>query len=504
MSDQFIGQTLADKYKIEAILRQRDAETIFRGTHLLMEKPVLIKVLSPDLAANEDIVAKYSAEAKIVSRLSHPNILNVTDFGKDAGGAIYTVMEGIEGENLENAIQRDKKLSVERAVRITRQIAAALSAAHSSNLVHGNLNSENILLARGLRNVETVKVFDFGSLTIDGNEIARENFEYLAPEQLSDLPETNERSDIYALGVIFYEMLAGEVPFSAANPGDLAAKQTQEPPAPLSAFRQDLPSGIEPIILRALSRTPENRHQSAAEFIEELNRETLFSGDQETVVVPPVQQTETSNNLWKTAFIVLIGICALAGAFIYATSVKQREPATQMQTDANGVPVQPINPATGMNELGLMNTMPAPSDLTGNSNMQMPEAMPGGDGYNPWDRGGIPPPGAPPPYPVAPGGEVYSLPSNGTSVFMQDGESYILVPANTNANVQPSPQKTPRGTQANTQPSPPPDANVSTPETKPTPAKTPQATPKPTEKPKENTPPPTEKREQSGKQQDTD
>ena len=498
MSDEFIGQVLADKYQIEAVLRAGKAETIYRGTHLLMEKPVLIKILSPEMASDEVFINKYSADAKTISRLSHPNILSVTDFGKDKDGVIYTVMEGIEGENLENAIRSGKNIPVERAVRIARQIAAALSAAHSSRLVHGNLNSENILLARDLRNAETVKVLDFGAAKLVESEGDKENYQYLAPEQLAETPETDERSDIYALGVIFYEILARELPYVSTSPADLLEKQSQEPPAPLSAFRQDLPRGIEPVILRAMAKIPENRYQTAAEFIDDLNRETLFSGEPETVVVPAAVKTnEPANNLWKTAFIVLVGICALAAAFIYATSVKQTDPATQMQTDANGQPVQPINPATGMNELGLMNTMPVPLDANSNSNMQMPEVMPGGDGYNPWDRGGAPPPGAPPPYPVAPGGEVYSIPSDGKSVFMQDGETYVLVPANTNTNVQPTPQKTPRGTQANTQTSPTPaEKPEPTPETKSSPAK-------PSPKPPANTPASTERREQSGKQQDT-
>ena len=238
---------------------------------------------------------QFSQEARTVSSISHPNILNVNDFGTDKSGAVYIIMEGVEGDTLENALEIERNFPVERAVRIARQIAAALSAAHSNGIIHKNLNPENVLLSETPGNRETVKVLDFGAFERDENhsledETVVKNLEYRAPEQDSQLSEADERSDIYSLGVIFYKMLAGDVPFIAENPTELMLKKSEELPAPLSAFRNDLPETLESVILKAISINPDARQQTAAGFIEELNRATDFSNELETVIVAPQTQ----------------------------------------------------------------------------------------------------------------------------------------------------------------------------------------------------------------------
>lgn len=519
MSDQFIGQTLADKYQIEEVLREGEFGRIYRGKHLLMERPVTIKILSPALTVDENIVRQFSREAKTASIITHPNILNVNDFGTDKSGAVYIIMEGAEGDTLENVLSVERNFTVDRAVRIARQIAAALSAAHASGIFHKNLNPENVLLSETKDHRETIKVLDFGSLDTHENhslddEAQIKNLEYRAPEQDSQLFETDERSDIYALGVIFYRMLAGEVPFIAANPTELMLKKNDEPPAPLSAFRTDLPEGLELVILKALSKNPDSRQQSASEFINELNRATDFSNELETVIAaPPAQAAEPNNNLWKTAFIVLAGISVLAVGLIYATRTKQTDPTTQLQYDANGQPVQPINPATGLPEMGASNMMPyADANSLGNGNLTAPETLTYPDGVNPWAKGSFAPPSdGGIPYPVQPGGEVITIPGQGGSQFMPqlDGNGQVIlipIPANTivNANTA-APAKTPRNNaNANTaQPTPTPAqpaANTAKPEQ--TPATKPPAA-KPSEQPKQNPPSSTEKTSQSGKMKDT-
>lgn len=520
MSDQFIGQILADKYRIEEVLREGEFGKIYRGTHLLMERPVTIKILSPALTVDENIVRQFSREAKTASIITHPNILNVNDFGTDKSGAVYIIMEGAEGDTLENVLNAAQNFTVERAVRIARQIAAALSAAHSSGIFHKNLNPENVLLSGSQTTRETIKVLDFGSLDTHENhsfedEPQIKNLEYRAPEQDSQLFETDERSDIYALGVIFYRMLAGDVPFIAENPTELMLKKNDELPAPLSAFRNDLPEGIEPVIIKALSKNPDARQQSANEFIEELNRATDFSNELETVIVAPKAQEETNNNLWKTAFIVLAGISLLSVGLIYATYTKQTDPSTHLQYDANGQPVQPINPATGLPEMGAANMMPyGDANSMSNGNLTAPETLTYPDGVDPWGRGSVPPPSdGGIPYPVQPGGEIITIPGQGGSQFMPqldpNGQVILIpVPANTivNANTA-QPTKTPRNN-ANTntaQPTPTPPQQPAANTAKPTPApatKPPAA--KPTEPPKQNPPSSTEKTAQSGKLKDAD
>ncbi len=512
MSDQFIGQTLAEKYRIDSVLRDGNFGKTYRATHVSMDKPVTVKILAPALAVDENIVKQFSAEARAVSHISHPNILNVTDFGAEKNGAVYIVSDGADGATLKETMQSEGKFLLDRALKIAREISAALAAAHAYGIKHGNLNASNILLVRTANGEETVKVLDFGAVAAT-DENSAENLEYRAPEQNASVADVDERADVYALGVIVYEMLAGEMPFTADTPTALLLKQAENPPAPLSTFRSDLPAEVEPVILKALAKNPEMRYQTAREFTDDLNRAAAVYGN---VAAP--QSVEISdqakNNLWKTAFVVLAGISLLAVGLIYMTQSKQANPTTQLQTDANGSPVQPLNPATGMNEFGASNMMALSPQMMANSNMML-VAPPGGasptsdgygDGYNPWAKG-IPPPGAPP---MQPGGQ-YIDPNNPNSIFMQDGT--VLVPVPTNANVAPAnvkPAATPTG-----KPSPAPsNANVALPNPPPAntnpptvPSKTPAPTaPKATPKPSPPTPaktPAAATEKQSGKPQDS-
>lgn len=517
MLDQYSGQTLADKYRIESLLRDGSLGKIHHATHLLMDKPVTVKILPSTLAVDENIVKRFSDEARAVSHISHPNILNVTDFGADKNGTVYIVMEDASGDTLEQALEKEGKFSVERAARIARQIAAALSAAHANNLVHSRLNTQNILLTRNPAGLEKVKVLDFGSYKSGEDNFFDEDdnlkeLKYLSPEQNASITEADNRSDVYSLGVILYEMLAGETPYSGETAGEIMTRQLETPPPPLSAFRNDLPADIELVILKALAKNPEMRYQTVGEFVEDLNRAASSNSDEaETMVVPPLPDADqTNNNLWKTAFVVLVGIVGLSAAMIYFTSSKQTNPATQLQTDINGQPVQPLNPATGMNEQGAASLLPYSPEMLGNSNMSMPpsmmpETLPGGDGYDPWANGGRPPAGAP--MYVPPGGQIITIPADGSgSQFMPPEGGYILVPANANINANVKPTPTPKGGKT-----PPETGNANTaapanpaatPETKPTPA-APKPEKTPATKPKTTPSTQTKGNIESGKQQDS-
>jgi serine/threonine protein kinase len=556
MKDELIGQVLADKYRIEAVMRENGIGKLYRGNHLLMDKPVAIKILPASLAIDETIVNRFSIEARTLSRLSHPNIPSVNDYGNDKSGAVFIVMDYTDGETLKDAIRQDGKLSLERATKITNQIASALSSAHAQGVIHRNLNSENILLTRTPDVIDFVKVLDFGTVKMDENgvlddEVLTQKAEYLSPEQCSQSADANEQSDVYSLGIILYEMLTGEVPFASEKPTDVMLKHVQEPPPPILSYRPDLPIETETIIQRALAKQPMQRYQSAIDLADTLKRlEKPLPIEEETIVIPKIDDEikaqaaavaakpipQNQNNLWKTAFIILAGIVSLGSVMIYFTQSKQTNPSTEMMTDANGQPLQPANPATGATEQDLAN-MSGYTPNYGNTNGM--NGIPGGDGYDPWASGGRPPVGAPNygsgsggyPVPNSPG---YVPPPQGgyevqgnsnfyvdpNSPFTRDNVNVPVtvnklvnvkvgntnvnakVSSNTNTNTKPNvkPTKTPTTTATPTTDTVQPDAT-------PVPKATKTPVVKPTPKPKTDTPtdpkPSSKTTVQTGKEQDS-
>lgn len=468
MTDVNIGRVLANRYRIDSLLADGEVMRLYRGTNTVVQRPVTIKILAPELNELQKTVLD---EARDVSRLSSPNILSVSDLGTETGGTVYVVYEGFDGETLSSAMDRDGKMPVFEAIDIARQIAEGSAAVSTARQAHGFVSPHNVLTTDPFAGPRRVKLFNFfpsGTFHQENGDGVPSDF--LAPEVISSGP-ADERSDVYSLGVILFTMLAGEKPFS----GDLPDKSFEEPPPPLSSFRSDLPPNLEPVVLTAMAKNPEMRYQTLSEFAQHLEQVA-------SPVISTSPATATNNNLWKTAFIVLAGIAILSAALIYATSVKQTDPKTQLQPDANGQPVQPINPATGAQEQALANMAGMPSEVLANSNMAIPPGtLPGGDGFDAWKNGGKPPPGAPN---VGPGGQVITIDPNNPSQFMPNEGGIILVPVPANTTVKPTP--TPRNA-ANTggQPSPTPKG---APETRPTPERSPakpatQKTPAPAAKP---------------------
>src|SRR5436190_3168099 len=266
MIDDFEGKVIAGKYRIDSFLAETEMGDIYRGSHIVMDKPVTIKILAPALAIDQRLVDRFLAEAKATSRVEHASILRVQDFGTDRREITYCVYENADGETLANLLTRDNELPVGEALDIACQTASGLAAANGNGVVHGNLTPGKILVSKD-DGPTTVKVFDLGAETVGKSSDA--SIEYRAPETY-DGGKSDERGDVYSLGVLIYQMLSGVVAFAGKTAGELKDKQTSGPPPPLSAFRPDLPPDLEPMILSAIAADPERRYQTMSAFAEDL------------------------------------------------------------------------------------------------------------------------------------------------------------------------------------------------------------------------------------------
>src|ERR687891_2165023 len=245
---------------------------VFRGTDQVLGRTVAIKVLSPQFTDDAQFVARFRREAQSAAALNHPNIVGVFDTGSQ-GDVHYIVMEYVEGRTLRDVIRNEGPLLPQRAVEIADAVAKALEPAHQAGMVHRDIKPGNIMLTSD----GEVKVMDFGiARTSTGDTLTQTaavlgTASYLSPEQAQGHP-VDVRSDIYSLGCVLYEMVAGRPPFPGDSPVTVASKHVLEQPTPPSQINQDVSPDLDAVILRALAKNPANRYQSATEMREDLER----------------------------------------------------------------------------------------------------------------------------------------------------------------------------------------------------------------------------------------
>jgi eukaryotic-like serine/threonine-protein kinase len=296
-----VGKVVARKYAVEQCIGEGGMGRVYRARQLVLDKPVVLKVLHQELLSDARTVARFQREARAASRLNHPNSINILDFGVAEDGELFIAMEYVDGHDLHHLLTNEWPLSEPRIIRIVSQVLSALADAHSAGVIHRDLKPENVMVEprRGGES-DVVKVLDFGIAKImdtaeAGPALTRAGFvcgtpEYMSPEQAKGAP-LDPRSDLYSVGVLLFQLVTRRLPFEADTAVGFATKHLTEPPPAPSRFR---PAGCSPemeqLILKALSKDPADRPQTAEEFLEALNTlpasESSHSARTARVVMP--------------------------------------------------------------------------------------------------------------------------------------------------------------------------------------------------------------------------
>ncbi len=277
MSESFerLKSALAGRYAIEREIGQGGMATVYLARDLRHERRVAVKVLHPQLA--ETLGAeRFDQEIKISARLQHPHVLTLIDSG-EAGGMFYYVMPFVEGESLRDRLDRESPLPIEEALRYLRDIVDALSSAHGQNVVHRDIKPANVLISGRHALVTDFGVAKAVSAAREGPDLTTAGISlgtptYMAPEQAAGDPDVDHRADLYAVGVLAYELIVGRAPFEGPTAQSIMAAHLTAEPAPIPDARQDAPPALVAAVMRCLAKLPDDRWQTADELLGELER----------------------------------------------------------------------------------------------------------------------------------------------------------------------------------------------------------------------------------------
>ena len=285
-ADPYLGRTLVERYRVDALIGRGGMGCVYRGTHMRLGRAVAIKVLAPSLAAQPSMVARLRREAQAAARLAHPNVAATIDLDED-DGQLFVVMELLDGLSLDELIAGDP-IHPWRALELARQIASALGAAHAEGIVHRDIKPSNAI-ASTRDGAELVKVIDFGIAHLRGDQLPTNGKimgtpAYLAPEQLTN-SVVDARTDVYALGCTLYELLTGTPPFGHGAAVPLVTKHLHSTPVPPSALRPGISPAIDLLVLAMLAKQPADRPRDGFEVVQRIDRarQRLARGSQPTL-----------------------------------------------------------------------------------------------------------------------------------------------------------------------------------------------------------------------------
>lgn len=278
-----IGKILGGRYEILEKIGSGGMSVVYRAHCLKLNRDVAVKVLRNDLDNSDDFIKRFNVEAQAAASLTHPNIVSVYDVGSEAD-THYIVMELVTGVTLKEYVRSKTVLKWQEALKITQKIASALEEAHLKHIVHRDIKPQNIIVTTE----GNIKVTDFGiakaattsTVSIDSDVLG--SVHYISPEQARG-GYVDEKSDIYSLGIVMYEMLTGKVPFEGETPVAVAMKHIEEPPVSPTSLNADIPEGIEAIVLKAMSKETRYRYQTIGEMKSDLD---IASNDPNAVYIP--------------------------------------------------------------------------------------------------------------------------------------------------------------------------------------------------------------------------
>ena len=282
--DPLIGAEIAGRFTVVEKIGEGGMGAVYRARQKGMDRDVAVKALLRQMSGNESVTRRFHLEALAVSKLRHPNTIQIFDFGETDAGQLYIAMEYLEGLSLHECLHREGALAPKRALKIALQIAKSLREAHSKGIVHRDLKPDNVFLVTVGEEPDFVKVLDFGVAKLREQDKSQATLtkagaifgtpRYMSPEQSTSATNADHRSDLYSIGVMLFEMLTGRAPFESDNPLGLLIKHVQEPPPPFVTRRPDLviPGLVEQLTRRLLAKRPEDRPQTAEALIREIEK----------------------------------------------------------------------------------------------------------------------------------------------------------------------------------------------------------------------------------------
>jgi len=391
--DPLIGRTIADRYHIQELLGVGGMGRVYVAEHVALGRKSAVKVINPSLANSAEAISRFNREAANASRINHPNVAQIYDFG-ESDGVLYLAMEYIEGETLSTTIERLGPMPVMRAANITMQVADSLAAAHMMGIVHRDLKPENIMIGRKHDGTDWVKVVDFGIAKTIESEMGQNvttvgvslgTPEYMSPEQFAG-EKLDHRTDIYSLGLVLFNMLTGQLPYAKVTSKETLVKRLTTQPSALAQVRPDQPwpPGLQTALDRALAPDATERYGRVLDFAADVVRASerppvLVNKVVTTAPTPvsvdvqeekPVKRPEPPKRqpVWPI-FAWLILIALIGGGFFYARQIEQRLGLLPPGASDTTAVVSPVAAADSVPQVSVIpqgeasDTMPAPAPI---------------------------------------------------------------------------------------------------------------------------------------------